>query len=125
MMSFHDRLISELTRMDERASKRPGHNPWALPQYFAAADAVVEAIAAGESESRAFADAFNPTRGMHTIARRLELNLDVDRGRWIVHEVPVPACPTCGRVHAAYGLFPPACQYVDDGHTAYVDGRPA
>jgi hypothetical protein len=47
-----------------------------LPQYFAAAESVHDAAT--------FAEAFNPTRGMHGVARRLGLALDVERGRWIV-----------------------------------------
>jgi len=77
-MTFHDRLIHELTAMDRRAGRRPGYNPYALPQYFEAAKDVQDA--------RSFAAAFNPTRGMHGIARRLGLALEVERGAWVVTE---------------------------------------
>ena len=73
---FRTRLVSELTSMDRRASKRPGYNPYALAQYLEAADGVVDA--------ESFADRFTPSRPMHTVARRLRLGLDVDRGRWVL-----------------------------------------
>ena len=34
-------------------------------------------------------------------------------------------CPTCGKSHQAYNLFPPACQYPNDRYTYFVDGTPA
>lgn len=74
-MSLHDRLIHELIALDRRDSRRPGFNPYALPQMLAAADGVCDA--------ETFAAAFNPTRGLHGIARRLGLELDVKRGRWV------------------------------------------
>lgn len=36
-----------------------------------------------------------------------------------------PKCPTCGDWHAAYALFPPACQYPGDRYTYFIDGKPA
>jgi hypothetical protein len=74
-MDFHSKLIHELIVMDRRDSTRRGYNPYALPQYLAAAVPVTDAAS--------FATAFVPTRGMHGIAKRLGLPLDVERGRWI------------------------------------------
>ena len=73
---FRARLISELTELDRRERRRPGWNPNALGMYFAAAETVTDAAT--------FAAAFVPTRGMHTVARRLGLALDVDRGQWVI-----------------------------------------
>ena len=75
-MTFHDQLISELTQLDQRQSKRKGYNPYALPQYFTAAQDVTDAAS--------FADAFTPTRGMHRVAKNLGLSLDVIRGLWVM-----------------------------------------
>jgi len=75
-MTFHDKLIHELTVLDTREAMKPGFNPYALAQYFEAAEGVTDAAS--------FAAAFNPTRGMHRIARALNLNLDVENGRWII-----------------------------------------
>lgn len=77
-MTFHDRLISELTQLDQRESKKAGHNPYALGMYFEAAEDVTDA--------QSFADAFTPTRGMHRIARNLGLPLNVDRGQWRIEQ---------------------------------------
>ena len=77
-MTFHDRLISKLTELDRREMRWSGHNPYALAQYFAAAQGVTGAAS--------FARAFNPTRGMHRVARELGLPLDVQRGQWIEKE---------------------------------------
>lgn len=74
-MTFHDRLIHELTTLDRRESRRPGYNPYALAIYFRAAEGVTDADS--------FRRAFLPTRGMHTVARRLGLGLDVERGCWV------------------------------------------
>ena len=76
MTAFHDKLISELTQLDQRQSKRRGWNPYALPQYFTAAQNVTDAAS--------FADAFTPTKGMHRVAKNLGLNLDVERGQWVI-----------------------------------------
>lgn len=85
--TFRMRLISELTQLDgrEETSERRRRYPvnhYRLSHYLHAADDVVAAVAAGATETDAFADAFTPTRGMLTVARRLSLNLDVTRGRW-------------------------------------------
>ncbi len=74
-MTFHQRLISELTQLDNRESMRKHHNPYALSHYFKAAEGVTDA--------KSFADAFIPTRGMHRVAKNLGLGLDVEKGRWI------------------------------------------
>ena len=75
-MDFHTKLIMLLTELDHRQSKRKGWNCYALPQYFAAAETVTDA--------KSFADAFCPTRGMHSIARKLGLGLNVEKGVWIM-----------------------------------------
>ena len=75
MMNFHDKLIQLLTAYDRRQSKTKHYNPYALPQYFKAAEGVIDA--------QTFADSFTPTGPMHTIAKRLGLNLDVVRGQWV------------------------------------------
>lgn len=74
-MTFHDKLIHELTALDQREAKRSGHNPYAIAHYFRAAEGVVDA--------QSFADAFIPTKGMHRVARNLRLPLDVQAGRWV------------------------------------------
>ena len=78
-MTFHDRLIHELTKMDERDSKKKSYNPYALAQYFQAAENVIDAAT--------FAKVFIPTRTMHTISKRLNLGLDVDHGNWITERM--------------------------------------
>lgn len=79
---FRARLGMELTTMDSRDSRRKGWNPWALPQYLAAADEVATMIGRGSSAEQAFSYYFTPTRGIHGVARRLGLALAVDRGQW-------------------------------------------
>jgi len=74
-MNFHDRLISELTQLDKKESTRDGYNPHALGLYFKAAE--------GVTDVDGFCKAFNPTRGMHRIARNMGMNLDVKCGEWI------------------------------------------
>ena len=83
-LPFGAALAHELTRMDRADSSRRGWNPYALGQYLQAAERVAQDIAAGATRERAFADAFCPTRGIHGVARRLGLALDVERGEWIV-----------------------------------------
>jgi hypothetical protein len=75
-MIDHDRLIHELTALDRRERNRKGWNPYALGQYFQAAEGVVDAAT--------FAKAFIPCRGMHRIAKNLGLDLDVQHGQWII-----------------------------------------
>jgi hypothetical protein len=75
-LNFHDKLISELTKMDIRNSKFNHYNPYALAQYFKAAENVVDA--------KTFLEAFIPSREMHSIAKRLGLNLEVEKGEWIL-----------------------------------------
>ena len=74
-MDFHTKLICELTELDRRESKCKGYNIYALAHYLRAAEGVTDA--------ESFARAFNPTRGMHRVARNMGLNLDVDRGEWV------------------------------------------
>lgn len=75
-MSFHDKLIHELTAMDRRDSAKKGYNPYALAIMFNAAKDVTDA--------KSFADAFNATRGLHRVARNLNLPLEVKNGRWLL-----------------------------------------
>jgi hypothetical protein len=75
-LDFHTRLIHELTALDRRNSTKRGYNPNALGIYFRAAENVTDA--------KSFADAFTPTRGMHTVAKNLGLPLGVERGDWIM-----------------------------------------
>jgi hypothetical protein len=72
---FHTKLVNELTALDRREAKGKAHNPWALGHYLSAAK--------GVTDSASFARAFIPTRGMHTVAKRLGLGLDVERGNWV------------------------------------------
>lgn len=74
-------LAALITEHDRKASKRPGYNPYALAQMLAAALEAVGEVASYGPE-RAFARHFTPTRTNHAIARKLGLNLDVQRGRW-------------------------------------------
>jgi len=74
-MPFHDRLLSELTQMDERLSKKKGYNPYALAIMFGAVEGVTDADS--------FAAAFNPTRELHRVARNLGLGLGVVHGQWV------------------------------------------
>ena len=71
----HTRLVSELTTQDRRESGRKDYNPYAL--------AIVLNAAADVETHEDFANAFNPTRGMHRVARALKLPLDVERGQWV------------------------------------------
>ena len=75
-LDFHTRLIHELTALDKRQSTKRGYNPNALGIYFQAAENVTDA--------KSFANAFTPTRGMHTVAKKLGLPLDVERGDWVL-----------------------------------------
>ncbi len=77
MMDFQARLTHELTALDIRESKRErSPNIYRLGHYLEAAEGVTDAAS--------FAKAFNPTRGMNTVARKLGLGLDVNRGRWVL-----------------------------------------
>jgi hypothetical protein len=80
--SFRTRLISELTQLDQRESRRYP-NMYRLGLYLEAGQATAEAVDKGADAHLAFADHFMPPRGMHTIARHLGLPLDVQRGRWV------------------------------------------
>ena len=75
------KLINLITEADRKAANKPGYNPYALAHMFKAADeAIAECTSYGSD--RAFARNFTPTRTNHGIARKLGLNLDVQRGRW-------------------------------------------
>lgn len=87
-MTLRLRLISELTQLDQReeANERKRRYPvnyYRLGHYLGAGDEVADAVDTGIDPATAFAQHFTPTRGMHTVARRLGLTLDVERGRWI------------------------------------------
>ena len=73
-MTFHDRLISELTQMDQRASKRRGYNHYALAQYFEAAQGVTDA--------KSFSESFTACAAMLRVAKKLGLGLEVKGGFW-------------------------------------------
>lgn len=76
-------LSHELTTLDRHESKRRGYNPYALGQYLARAEEVRDAVAMGKSLADAFAEGFCATRGMHAVAKRLGLALDVQDGEWV------------------------------------------
>jgi hypothetical protein len=85
-LDFHQKVLSEVTQLDER--KRRQRGPW-NPYFLGivcrdALPAIDECLEQGMSEAEAFAEAFTPSREMHSVARRLELPLDVDRGRWVI-----------------------------------------
>lgn len=88
--TFRTRLVHELTALDAREAaaetrRRLRVNIYRIAHYLRAADDVMTALMTrGQTAERAFADAFVATRGMHTVARRLGLNLDVAHGEWIV-----------------------------------------
>lgn len=75
-LNFHDKLIHLLTAYDMRQSKTKHYNPNALALYFIAAKGVTDA--------QTFAASFTPSGPMHTIAKKLDLGLDVDRGHWVL-----------------------------------------
>ncbi len=91
-MAFGDALAHELTTQDRRESTTRGYNPHALGIVLGAAQDVVDAVAKGASPIDAFADAFCATRGMHSVARRLGLALDVKAGRWVKIPAKQPDC---------------------------------
>ena len=82
-LPFDRALVHELTTLDREESTRKGWNPYALAHYLRAAEDVAVAVAAGVDRESAFADAFTPCRGMHKVAQRLGLRLDVQRGAWV------------------------------------------
>jgi hypothetical protein len=78
------KLVSALTQLDRKESTRKGHNPYALGHYLGAAKQCIEYVTEGMTPEKAFSRAFNPTRGMHGVAKQLGLNLDVQRGQWVI-----------------------------------------
>ncbi len=72
----YEKLVHELVALDERESKKRGYNPFALPQYLQAA--------VGVTNAKSFSEHFNPTRGMHRVAKNMGYDLDVERGNWII-----------------------------------------
>jgi len=87
--AMHTRLVSELTQLDAResqqeAKRRHRVNIYRIAHYLGAAQATLEDGGDTlESFAKAFADNFVATRGMHGIAKRLGLPLDVERGDWV------------------------------------------
>jgi hypothetical protein len=71
--------------------KRYGHaNMYRLGHYLGAAQRVRERVVnGGEDFATAFTREFTPTRGTHWVARKLQLPLDVDRGKWVSSSVQV------------------------------------
>jgi len=61
MTTTRQTLVHAATRYDEKQSKRPGHNPYALGQYLARIDEVCADIAAGAAEADAISAAFTGT----------------------------------------------------------------
>jgi hypothetical protein len=77
-----------LTELDAREGKqevkRCGRaNLYRLGHYLGAAQRVRDRVAQGTDFATAFTREFIPTRGTHWVARKLELPLDVDRGKWV------------------------------------------
>ena len=72
-----------LTQLDEIESKKDP-NIYRLSHYLTAASDIIDETKAGVIPSDAFSRAFNPTRGMHNIAKLLKLNLTVERGAWVL-----------------------------------------
>lgn len=84
-MDAFRQIAHELTAADYRESDKRGHNIYALAIELEALHEIEAEVAAGADLAQAFADAFNPTRKNHRIARKVGLSLNVDRGQW-VHE---------------------------------------
>lgn len=58
----------------------------ALALMLEAADDAAAMVAEGATPEAAFAEVYTPTRDMHKVARRLDLDVDVDHGRWTIKE---------------------------------------
>ena len=82
-MGALDALPHELTTLDRHESKRRGWNPYALGHYLGAAEQVRADVLAGDSLTDAFCRHFTPTRGMHSVAKRLGLPVDVRNCDWV------------------------------------------
>ena len=82
--AFRARLGALLVRLDAQESARERTpNIYRIGHYLRAADDVATALHAGKTPEQAFAQSFVATRGMHGIAKKLGLELDVERGDWI------------------------------------------
>ena len=57
-MQTRDKLISAVTQYDAKQSRKPGHNIYALPQYFERIDLVMADIEAGATPRRAILAGF-------------------------------------------------------------------
>ena len=68
-------LKREIEAQDRKDSRKKSFNVNALRLMLAAAK--------GVKDSESFANAFTPTRGTNSIARKLKLGLDVVRGQWV------------------------------------------
>lgn len=79
------RLGHLLTALDLNESLRERVvNIYRLGHYLRAADDFATALHAGRRDAEeAFAETFNPTQGMHKIAKTLGLALGVEHGAWV------------------------------------------
>ena len=73
-----------LAASDLAASRRPGHNPYALRLEITAAHQVAAEVRAGAAWPNAFAGCFTPTRRNAAIARHFGWPLTVEHGNWVV-----------------------------------------
>lgn len=85
---FRARLGALLVRLDAQETahevrRRYQPNIYRIDHYLRAADDCATALHAGKTAEQAFAQSFVATRGMHGIAKKLGLRLDVERGDWI------------------------------------------
>lgn len=90
---FGVRLMMALTEADRREEARERKrsyrvNIYRLGHLLAAGEEVSAEVAGGAEPARAFATHFNATADLHRVAKALGLNLDVERGRWVI---PPPA----------------------------------
>jgi hypothetical protein len=84
VVSLRDRIVSELTQLDSRKSRTDRHwNRYFLGLALQSLDGF-EDDAVRVGTARAFADRFTPCREMFGVARKLDLPLEVDRGRWVL-----------------------------------------
>lgn len=84
-------LVSELDLRERAQEEKRGLrvNIYRIGHYLGAVNSIREDVLATVPAHRfidAFKDSFNPTRGLHGVAKKLGLPLDVERGRWIVKE---------------------------------------
>ncbi len=84
-MTFHDRVVSEVTQLDAANAHKPRSqwNPYFLGIALRTL-AEVEDEMPKATDLEVFTATFTPTRETHKIAKKLGLPLDVDRGQWVV-----------------------------------------